>query len=97
MRLNTKLKQKWLAGILLLLLATTALYLGTQQPRRGPSKTEEPVVRQQIQRKIKFWTCSMHPQIKLPKSGKCPICNMDLIPVYEELSDYEEPFGEEAG
>ncbi len=27
------------------------------------------------------WTCSMHPQIKLPKEGKCPICFMDLIPL----------------
>lgn len=27
------------------------------------------------------WTCSMHPQIQLPKPGKCPICFMDLIPV----------------
>ena len=27
------------------------------------------------------WTCSMHPQIKLPEFGKCPICHMDLIPV----------------
>ena len=27
------------------------------------------------------WTCSMHPQIKLPEAGKCPICFMDLIPV----------------
>lgn len=28
-----------------------------------------------------IWTCSMHPQIKLPKKGKCPICFMDLIPL----------------
>jgi len=28
-----------------------------------------------------IWTCSMHPQIKLPKPGKCPICYMDLIPL----------------
>ena len=28
-----------------------------------------------------IWTCSMHPQIRLPKPGKCPICFMDLIPV----------------
>ena len=28
-----------------------------------------------------FWTCSMHPQIRQPKSGKCPICAMDLVPV----------------
>ncbi len=35
------------------------------------------------EKKIKYWTCSMHPQIKLPKKGLCPICAMDLIPVYE--------------
>ena len=26
------------------------------------------------------WTCSMHPQIRQPKPGLCPICNMELIP-----------------
>ncbi len=25
------------------------------------------------------WTCSMHPQVRLPRSGKCPICSMPLI------------------
>ena len=34
------------------------------------------------------WTCSMHPQIKLPRSGQCPICFMDLIPlVRSETAD----------
>ena len=28
-----------------------------------------------------LWTCSMHPQVKLPNPGKCPICYMDLIPL----------------
>ena len=27
------------------------------------------------------WTCSMHPSIRQPKPGKCPICFMDLIPI----------------
>ncbi|UCC29935.1 MAG: efflux RND transporter periplasmic adaptor subunit [Phycisphaerales bacterium] len=26
------------------------------------------------------WTCSMHPQIRQPRPGPCPICGMDLIP-----------------
>lgn len=26
-----------------------------------------------------IWTCSMHPQIKQPEAGDCPICGMDLI------------------
>jgi len=27
------------------------------------------------------WTCSMHPQVRQPGPGSCPICGMDLIPV----------------
>ena len=29
----------------------------------------------------KQWTCSMHPQIRMDKPGKCPICGMTLIPL----------------
>jgi len=32
----------------------------------------------------KVWTCSMHPQIRQPKPGKCPICFMDLILIAAE-------------
>ncbi|MGE0229571.1 MAG: efflux RND transporter periplasmic adaptor subunit [Dehalococcoidia bacterium] len=39
---------------------------------------------------IRFWTCSMHPQIKRPGPGKCPICFMDLIPVYESGDEGDE-------
>ncbi len=35
-----------------------------------------------------WWTCSMHPQVKLPEAGQCPICFMDLIPM--ELSGDDE-------
>jgi len=38
------------------------------------------------QNKAKVWTCSMHPQIRKKKPGKCPLCGMDLIPV-EEVGD----------
>ncbi|MBN2342775.1 MAG: efflux RND transporter periplasmic adaptor subunit [Deltaproteobacteria bacterium] len=27
------------------------------------------------------WACSMHPHIRQPEPGKCPICGMDLIPI----------------
>ena len=35
----------------------------------------------QIEAGPSLWTCSMHPQIRQPNPGKCPICGMDLIPV----------------
>lgn len=30
------------------------------------------------------WTCAMHPQIRMPQAGSCPICAMDLIALEEE-------------
>ncbi len=51
---------------------------------RGPS-TPPPAdpghehVEQEDQAQI--WTCSMHPQIRQNKPGKCPICGMDLVRV----------------
>jgi Cu(I)/Ag(I) efflux system membrane fusion protein len=53
------------------------LFFGGGQPvtdshdHSQADKVDEPAI----------WTCSMHPQIKLPKAGKCPICFMDLIPL----------------
>jgi Cu(I)/Ag(I) efflux system membrane fusion protein len=38
-----------------------------------------------------MWTCSMHPQIKLPKPGQCPICFMNLVPVSKRIVDREHP------
>lgn len=32
-------------------------------------------------KKDEIWTCSMHPAVKQPGPGKCPICAMDLIPL----------------
>ncbi len=34
--------------------------------------------------RAEVWTCSMHPQIRKPGPGQCPICGMDLIPVEQD-------------
>lgn len=36
------------------------------------------------------YTCSMHPQIRQPQMGSCPICGMDLIPVESDTDDASE-------
>jgi Cu(I)/Ag(I) efflux system membrane fusion protein len=33
---------------------------------------------------IAYYTCPMHPSVKQPTVGKCPICGMDLVPVTQE-------------
>lgn len=30
---------------------------------------------------ILYWTCTMHPSVRMAGPGKCPICAMDLVPV----------------
>ncbi|MDN3513967.1 MAG: efflux RND transporter periplasmic adaptor subunit [Candidatus Brocadia sp.] len=42
------------------------------------------------EKKILYWTCGMHPSVKMDKPGKCPICAMDLVPVYEKGAGIEE-------
>ncbi|WP_372932207.1 efflux RND transporter periplasmic adaptor subunit [Mariniphaga sediminis] len=37
------------------------------------------------------WTCSMHPQIRQPEPGDCPICGMDLIPLEDEQDEGIDP------
>ena len=32
---------------------------------------------------IRYWTCVMHPTVKMSESSSCPVCKMDLIPIYE--------------
>ena len=38
-------------------------------------------------KEITYWTCPMHPQVKQDGPGQCPICNMDLVPVYKEAGN----------
>jgi Cu(I)/Ag(I) efflux system membrane fusion protein len=50
---------------------------GRTEQARGPGTAERPASEQA---KVEVWTCAMHPQIRQPKPGRCPICGMDLIP-----------------
>jgi Cu(I)/Ag(I) efflux system membrane fusion protein len=38
-----------------------------------------------------IWTCAMHPQIRMPEPGKCPICGMDLIPLAQSSTSSIDP------
>lgn len=37
--------------------------------------------------RIDYYTCTMHPSVKQKDPGTCPICGMDLVPVYALGSD----------
>lgn len=44
---------------------------------------------------VDYYTCTMHPSVKHKEPGKCPICAMNLVPVYKasalpQMKTYEE-------
>ncbi len=68
---------------------TVVICLGTIIPLSG-CKEKSPKVpsadkhETKPQREVLYWTCGMHPTVKNDQEGKCPICFMDLVPVYAE-------------
>tara|TARA_R110002072_G_scaffold64203_2_gene159168 strand:+ start:6212 stop:7600 length:1389 start_codon:yes stop_codon:yes gene_type:complete len=66
----------------------SVLVLGVSCQKEGTSKNE-PYHDGKKQSKSKvYYTCSMHPQIKEDKPGKCPICHMNLTKI--EVDDEDE-------
>ena len=45
---------------------------------------------------IDYWTCTMHPSVKLKQPGTCPICAMDLVPVKKKLAPQGDLASEDA-
>jgi len=84
---NIAKKSIWFLAIVIAAFAAGYIIRGSTE-----SKKEEPAVGELVSAKSgavagegtqqqQWWTCAMHPQIRQPKPGKCPICFMDLIPV----------------
>ena len=82
-------RKEWiLIGFILLFAITTTTLLISK--RLVSPKHHHKHISEKEANKETVWTCSMHPQIKLPEFGKCPICFMDLIAIQKDenfLSD----------
>ena len=75
------LKNKVLIIVVLVIGILVGLFIG-----KSSDKSSIATAQQTEEATHQIWTCSMHPQIRMDKPGKCPICGMDLIPL-EEGSD----------
>jgi len=40
---------------------------------------------------IDYWTCAMHPSVRLKDPGQCPICSMDTVAVWKKDYSQQEP------
>ncbi|MDA3877613.1 MAG: efflux RND transporter periplasmic adaptor subunit [Halothiobacillus sp.] len=68
-------------GIILLAIGVAAGFMLRGGKADELAKREQAMPGEAGEKKAELWTCSMHPQIHLPKPGKCPICGMTLIPL----------------
>ena len=57
------------------------LFFGTSGNTTNTDKEQISEIHDHSSDEVAIWTCSMHPQIRMDKPGKCPICGMDLIPL----------------
>jgi len=70
--------------IIVLSFIAAAFVGGFVYGRWNRGNATEPVVNANGNRRVLSYTCSMHPDYKSDKPGKCPMCDMDLEPVYED-------------
>lgn len=98
--MTTEVPQVWWKRLLArhwkwLLFGAVVFLLGLYAGRGGSRRVENldphaghkhgaASLRSSAPQKKTIWTCSMHPQIRMPKPGKCPICFMDLIPLQDD-------------
>ena len=71
--------------IILIIIITAAISLGVGyllfSSKKGPTATEE------APSSLEVYTCSMHPQIRQNKPGKCPLCGMNLEVIKSSQND----------
>lgn len=63
------------------------LIFGKNQTAMPAESSQQEAQAVQTSGEAEEWICSMHPQIRQPEPGLCPICEMDLIPAGSNESD----------
>lgn len=81
------MKKNIIIALIAACLGLTIGYLLFNQPADTPDAMQDNHVHEETSGEETTWTCSMHPQIRQNEPGKCPICEMDLIPLDETRSD----------
>jgi hypothetical protein len=70
-----KMKTKILTTALALIISGT-MVLAHNDPKTDKTKLQ--VTKTEIQKDSVYYGCNMHPDVKMDKPGKCPVCGMAL-------------------
>jgi len=70
------MKTKILTTLFALMLSGTMVFA---QDTTKTMKKQMEKSKMEMQKDSVYYTCTMHPNVKLDKPGKCPQCGMDLV------------------
>jgi Cu(I)/Ag(I) efflux system membrane fusion protein len=73
--------------VIIILVLVIGYWLGGTFSSPKPGLENAADHRHGVEAKEQIWTCSMHPHIRLPDPGLCPLCNMELIPASVDDTD----------
>ena len=73
--------KKIIVSLITLIVVVSAGYIAWIHSLRPAEKVTE-----KNHSDIEYYHCGMHPWITSDKPGKCPICGMNLVPVYKNAS-----------
>lgn len=81
-------------GAAFLILAGIAGAVILAKRERTPVQRPEAMEAGAAKSSAQIYTCPMHPEIRQPEPGKCPLCGMSLVPVEETpVSSGQSPHG----
>ena len=81
----------------LILIAVLAAAIGGTAGWFAPHQLSSATTATPAGRKVLYYACPMHPNIKYDKPGDCPICGMKLQPVYTDENKTDAPAATPAG
>ncbi|MFP4081497.1 MAG: efflux RND transporter periplasmic adaptor subunit [Candidatus Aminicenantes bacterium] len=91
-----KYTRYFLIGMGLLLAAVILIWMPFQKSDKVPNQKQILTQEESREREILYYTCGMHPSVRVSPQDyqkgdtSCPICNMDLVPVYKEEPEQTE-------
>jgi hypothetical protein len=71
----------WIAFIVLILGGVITIEGCKEKASESPAVQNNEI---KPKREVLYWTCGMHPTVRSDKEGKCPVCFMNLVPVYSK-------------
>lgn len=88
-----KIKKYSILGLSVVLLISSLSIVACKKGEEASAEIQVAAQKTAAEREILYYTCGMHPSVRVKPedyekgNNKCPICNMDLVPVYKEEAE----------